>query len=251
LGAAYIVLSEALSRSKMKIKIYAGCYIVVNRHGKDAQDAKSNNIKEVKMDIQLNELIEKIKKEGVGEAENRANQIIDDANKQASEIVEKAKKEAAEMVARARADQQQFEAAGKETVKQAGRDLILNIKASLTSIFDSVIKREVSAGLSEDVVAELVPVIIKEWMNKNTDKIEVLLSKEDSVKLEQTLLSKLSAEMKKGIEVKAHPNIKSGFRIAEKNGDSYYDFTSEGIAESLIQHLNPVLGEIIMKAAAE
>ncbi len=203
------------------------------------------------MDIQLNELIEKIKKEGVGEAETKANQIIDDAKKQASEIIEKGKKEAAQMVSKARADQQQFEAAGKEAIKQAGRDLILNIKANLTSVFDSIIKREVSAGLSENVIAELVPEIIKEWMKKSTDKIEVLLSKEDSAKLEQSLLSKLSADMKKGVVIKAHPGIKSGFRIAEKNGQSYYDFTNEGIAESLVQHLNPVLGEIIMKAVAE
>lgn len=202
------------------------------------------------MDIQLNELIEKIKKEGVGEAEEKAGQIINDAENKALEIVEKARKEAAEIISKAKSEQQQAENAGKETLKQAGRDLILTIKGNLTSIFDSLIKREVGGALKDNVIADLIPVIIKEWADKNKG-IDVLLSKEDGKKLEQSLLNKLSGELKSGISIKTHSGIKSGFRISEKDGDSYYDFTDEGIAESLVQYLNPVLADIIIKAASE
>jgi V/A-type H+-transporting ATPase subunit E len=203
------------------------------------------------MDIQLKELIDKIKTEGVAEAEGKADQIITNANNQANEILEQAKKEASDMLAKAKAEKQQMEDSGKEALKQAGRDLILWIKGDITSIFDSLIKREVSSALSQDFIAEMILLIIREWTGKKTDQIDILLSKEDSNKLEQALLSKLSSEFKKGVTIKPHPGIKSGFRIAEKNGDAYYDFTDEGIAESLIQHLNPILGDIITKAAAE
>jgi V/A-type H+-transporting ATPase subunit E len=203
------------------------------------------------MDLQLKELIEKIKSEGVVEAEGKAEEIISQANKQASEMIEKAKKEASELVSKAKADKEQFENTGREALKQAGRDLILTIRGNLTSIFDSLIKKEVNSTLTENVISELIPSIIKGWTGKNTDKIDLLLSKDDSKKLEQALLSKLSAELAKGVTIKSHPGIKSGFRIAEKNGESYYDFTDEGIAESLVQYLNPVLAGIVTQAAAE
>jgi V/A-type H+-transporting ATPase subunit E len=203
------------------------------------------------MEIQLKELIEKIKAEGVSEAEEKANHIISEANKQAFEIIEKAKKEAAVLIVKAEADKKQFENSGMEALKQAGRDLILTMRSNLTSIFDSLIKREVSSALSNDVMLELIPLIVREWSVKKIDQIEIFLSKEDKSKLENNLLNKLSSEIRKGIIIKPHPGIKSGFRIAEKNSGSFYDFTDEGIAESLAQYLNPVLAEIIIKAIPE
>ncbi|MBN2040842.1 MAG: V-type ATP synthase subunit E [Spirochaetes bacterium] len=202
------------------------------------------------MDIQLKELIEKIRKEGVGEAEEKAGRIIEDAKTSASEIIEKARKEASEIIAKAKDEQAQMENTGKDALKQAGRDLILTIKGKLTSIFDSLVKKEVSGALKDDVISELIPVIIKEWSVKNKG-IDVLLSREDGKKLEKSLLNKLSDELKSGVEIKVHQGIKSGFRISEKDGESYYDFTDEGVAESLVQYLNPVLADIITKAVSE
>ena len=167
-----------------------------------------------------------------------------------SEIIDKARKDASEIIAKAKAEQEQMENTGKEALKQAGRDLILTIKSNLTTIFNSLIKKEVGEALKDDVIADLIPVIIKEWAVKNKG-IDVLLSKEDGKKLEQSLLNKLSGELKSGVEIKVHQGIKSGFRISEKDGDAYYDFTDEGIAESLVQYLNPVLADIITKAVPE
>jgi V/A-type H+/Na+-transporting ATPase subunit E len=200
------------------------------------------------MEIQLKELIEKIKTDGVSEAESQAEKIINVAKQKADETIDNARKEALEIIAKAVKEKEQFEHAGKMALKQAGRDLILRIKVSLTAIFDSVVKREVGKTLTDTMLSEIILLLLREWVGKSTDRIDILLSKESAQKLEQILLNKLSDELRKGITIKAHPGVKSGFRISEKNGDAYYDFTDEGIAESLMQHLNPVLSKIIKKA---
>ncbi|MBN2402168.1 MAG: hypothetical protein JXN64_07190 [Spirochaetes bacterium] len=202
------------------------------------------------MEVQLKELIEKIKTEGVAEAEKKADEIINNANTQASQIIEKAKKEASEIISKAKTEQQHFENAGREALKQAGRDLILAIRGKIISIFDSLIKREVTGALAGGLTGELIPAVIREWAGKGKG-LDILMSKEDSAKLQQSLLGKLSGELKNGVTIKIHPAIKSGFRISEKDGDSYYDFTDAAIAENLVQYLNPVLADIITKAGSE
>ncbi|MFH0975094.1 MAG: V-type ATP synthase subunit E [Spirochaetota bacterium] len=201
------------------------------------------------MEIQLNELITKIKKDGIDEAEKKAAEIIDNAEKEASEIIKNAKKEASEIISNAKKEQQHFENTGREALKQAGRDLILSIREKLILMFDSIIKQEVSGALTDGVTAEILPVIIKNWTDNGKD-IEVFLSKEDRVKLEESLFNKLAAELKNNVTVKAHPEVKAGFRVTEKDGDLYYDFTDSAIAENLVRYLNPVLTDIIKKAAS-
>ncbi len=200
------------------------------------------------MNIQLKELIDKIKQEGVGEAEAKSRQIIADAEKQAADIVARARKESDEMVSRAKSQAVQLENDGKEALKQASRDLLLSVKAALTDLLDAIIKNKVSESLSGDVVKEIVPVIVREWVKKGTDDISVLISEKDGEKLAGGLMAALAAEMKKGVVIKPHAGIKAGFRIAEKDGSAYYDFTDEGIAENIIQHVNPVLADIIKKS---
>jgi V/A-type H+/Na+-transporting ATPase subunit E len=208
-------------------------------------------LKEEKMDVQLKELIDKIKTEGVGEADAKAKQIIDDAEHQSAEIIQRAKKEAEDIVSKAKTEAAQFENASKEAVRQAGRDLILNIKRTLTKLFDSIIKNETSIAMSEEVLKDVIPKILSSWEPGSDKGIDLLLSSDDAKNLEKALLGKLSSELKGGVEIKPHAGIKAGFRISVKDGDSYYDFTDEGISENLIQHLNPVLSKIISESKGE
>src|SRR4030042_5994228 len=201
------------------------------------------------MEIQLKELIDKIKEEGVGEADKKAEEIINRAKDEASNIKDRARMEAETIISNAKIEVKQLEDAGREALRRAGRDLMLNIKNALTEIFDAIVRNEVKAAFSQDVIAEVLPVLIREWAKKGFGQIDVLLSHEDLKKLEKSLLDKLSRELKKGIAVRSHPRVQSGFRIAEREGNYYYDFTDEGISENLVQYLNPVFAEIIKNAA--
>ena len=126
--------------------------------------------------------------------------------------------------------------------------MILNIKASLIKLFDSIIKDEINNAFSDKIIEEIIPIIAKEWVDKGLHGIEIQLSEEDHKRLKDKLLGILSKKIKDGIVIKPNPAIDSGFRFGEKDGDAYYDFTDEGIAESLVVHMNPILGEIIMKS---
>ena len=48
-----------------------------------------------------------------------------------------------------------------------------------------------------------------------------------------------------GVEVKAAPDVADGFRVAEKDGQAYYDFSAASVAENLAVFLNPVMAGIV------
>ncbi len=200
------------------------------------------------MDVQLKEIIEKIKLEGVKNAEEKSAQIIHDTKQKANEIIAGAHKEASEIISRARKESDRFEQSGKEALKQAGRDLILTLKTKVMDLFNEVIQTEVKSSLTEHVLEETIISLIKSWNKKSVGEVRILLSPADLKKIENKLRLKLAEEIKRGVEIKPFPQIEAGFRVSIKDGSAYYNFSDQGIAEILAEYLNRRLAENIKEA---
>jgi V/A-type H+-transporting ATPase subunit E len=202
------------------------------------------------MDIQLHELIEKIKKDGIESASEAAAKLKAQAEAEARRIVEAAKKEAETVLARAKADAERTEKAGIAAVGQASRNLVLEFRSKIQGILDVIVAKETAAAFDENTLKNLLPEIIKNWAGKGDD-LAILLSDGDLKKLEASLKEKLSAELKKGVELKSDRGIQAGFRIANKDGSAYYDFSADAVAELLSAYLNPRLAETLKSAVKE
>ena len=82
------------------------------------------------MDVQLQELIDKIKKDGVATAEAEAAKKIAEAEKKAESIVADAQAKASEIIKNAKAETERMEKASDEAIVQAGRNMLLSFKDS-------------------------------------------------------------------------------------------------------------------------
>ena len=202
------------------------------------------------MDIQLQELIDKIKKDGIEKSSAEAARARADAEAEARRIVDAARKEAEAVVAKAKTDADRFEKAADAALKQASRNLVLSFKAEIEALLDLLVKRETSAAYSDDALKAAVPDILKAWSAKGADSLDLLLPAEALSRLEAFFAQKLAAELKKGVELKGDRTVGAGFRIVAKDGSAYYDFSSEAVAELLSAYLNPRLSEILKAAAA-
>jgi len=196
------------------------------------------------MEVQLKELIEKIKNDGVKDAEQKAAEIIKSADAKAEDIVAKARKEAALIVARAKEDALKSEQSGRESLKQAGRDLVLNLQSRITDLFNLIIKNEVAGAMDDKVLAETIVKLISSWKGDISD-LQVLLSEKDYKNVENVLRSKLADQIKKGFEVKASSRLDAGFLVSVKDGSAYHNFSAEGIAEVLSEYLNPRISALL------
>jgi V/A-type H+-transporting ATPase subunit E len=200
------------------------------------------------MDVQLQELIDKIKSEGIKTAEQESARVLREAEHKANDIIADAHKEASSIIAKAKAEAHRFEQTAKEAVKQAGRNIILSLRTRVIEIFDAVIAEETKQAFSLKVLEEAIVSLIKAWNKERIPNLQVLLSASDLKKIEKQLKSRLAAELKKGVELKPFPELRAGFRIAMKDGSAYYNFSDQGIAEILAEYMNPRIAEIVQQS---
>jgi len=196
------------------------------------------------MEIQVQELINKIKKDGIESASQEAARLKREAEAEARQIIETAKKEAADLTAKAKKDAERSEKAGKAALEQASRNLVLVFKGEIQALLDKLVAQQLKASYDNDVLKAALPEILKSWASKG-DALALLLPKASLDKLEAFFKDKLAAQLKKGLELKSDNNLSGGFRIAAKDGSAYYDFSAESVAEMLSAYLNPQLAEIL------
>jgi len=201
------------------------------------------------MDTQLKELIETIKAEGVQSAEKQAEQIIAAAEEKAQEITARARTQAAEIVEEAKSDRSRQENAGKEAVKQAARDLILNVQSQLTAIFKRVIEDATGEAMDGAVLEQAIVSVVGAWAEGKDQPVDIILAESDLKKIESSLRTRLAGELGAGTEIKGAATVKGGFRIASRDGGIYYDFTTDAVAEALSAYVTPHLATTIREAA--
>jgi len=200
------------------------------------------------MEIQVQELIDKIKKDGIKTATEEANRIKAEADNEAKKLLESAKKEAADLIAQAKHDAERSEKAGIAALEQASRNLVLAFKDEITALLNKVISEKVSSNYNDDVLRDTLPQLIKTWAEKSGGNLDVILPEDTLNRLKDFFNEKLADEFLKGIELKPNRKFSSGFRISNKDGSAYYDFSSESVAQQLSAYLNPKLAGLLKEA---
>ncbi|MFH1553231.1 MAG: V-type ATP synthase subunit E [Candidatus Omnitrophota bacterium] len=201
------------------------------------------------MEMDLKNIIEKIKEEGVFEADKKAAEIVEEASKKAKDIIQTALKEKEDIIKNAAKEAEKLTKNGEEAVRQASRDVLLSLREDIVALFDRLTKKDVAEQLSPDVLKDMIVRLVESVTEHKQFDIEVLLSKKDKDVLDRVLFDALKQEAKKGVTLKVSPGIEHGFRIGEKGGTSYYDFTDEAIAEAFALYLNPKIAEVLTAGA--
>jgi len=203
------------------------------------------------MDVQLQELIDKIKKDGVASAESSAAAIIAEAEKKAAAIISDAEAKAASIVSTGKSETERMEKASVDAIRQAGRNLLLSFRDGINAQLAAIVSAQTTGALSADALKTLVPEAVKAWAaNTAAEDISVLLPAKELAAVEASLQAALKAEMAKGLELKADKSLSAGFRIGSKDGAAYYDFSAEAVADLFSAYLNPRTAPIMKEAAA-
>jgi len=199
------------------------------------------------MSENLKGLLEKINQEGIRSAEEKAKAIEDKAKKDAEKILGDAKKLADEIIQEAKAEAEKTKVSANLSVKQASRDLLLGLTEDIRKTLNKIVAGELNKALSSEETAGILASLISNYLEKNgkIEDIRVLVNKVDLEKIKNTFISKLKDKVKAGVEFRPSQNINAGFSISFDKGKSYFDFSDEGLLETLCVYLNPELAKII------
>ena len=201
------------------------------------------------MEIQLQELIDQIKKDGVAVAETEANNIVDSAKAEAEKIIADAKAQAEKILADAKIENERMVKSSDDAIRQAGRNLLISFRESVTRELKAIVGETVNAVYSLDSLAQIVINVVESWANKpDVENIEVILNSNDVELLEKTALSSLKERISKGVTLKANDNFDGGFRIAVNDGGAYYDYSTEAVVDMMSNYLSPKVVKLLKEA---
>ena len=203
------------------------------------------------MDVQLQELIDKIKRDGVASAESEAQDIISEAQKKAASIIKDAEEKAEGIIKNARTETQRMEKASEDAIAQAGRNLLISFRDGINRELSALISSESAKSFDKDMLKKLIPETVKAWASQpSVNDLTVLLPAKDLKTLETGFMASLKAQISKGMEIKADDSLSNGFRIGAKDGSAFYDFSAEEVAGLFSSYLNPRTTELMKRAAA-
>lgn len=201
------------------------------------------------MEIQLQELIDQIKKDGVEAAENEAVSIVDSAKAQAEKIISDAKAQAEKIMLNAKTENERMVKSSEDAIRQAGRNLLISFRESVARELKAIAGKNVSAVYSSDALSQLIIKVVECWAAKpDAENISVILNSNDLKSIEEALLASLNEKMLGGVTLKANDNFDGGFRIAVNNGAAYYDYSAEAVTDMLSYYLSPKVTELLKEA---
>ena len=201
---------------------------------------------------QVQELINKIKTEGIEAAQLKAAEIEAAARHKAEAIISDAKKHAEQMITEARADIKKSQQASEIALQQSSRNMLLSLRKEIQSLLKNIILNRTSEALSTDDLTRIIQTAVNNYTGKAaaTENIKLLLNNNDLMKLKDGFLSDLQKRLKGSVEFKSSQEIGKGFVVSFDNGKSSFDFTDRGLAEYLSTFLSDELASIVKIATS-
>lgn len=201
------------------------------------------------MEVQLQELIDQIKKDGVAVAEAEAKTIVDTAKSDAERIIADAQAQAEKILANAKSENDRIVKSGEEAIRQAGRNLLISFRESVTREIDAMIGEHVTSVYSSEALADIIIKVVENWTEKpDAEDLTIILNSKELDALEGVLLAGMKERMLSGVTLKANDNFDGGFRIGVNNGNAYYDYSAESVVDMLSNYLSPKVTELLKEA---
>jgi len=206
----------------------------------------------------VDELIARLREEGVVKGLGEANEILAGARAEAKQILEKANAQARQRLEHARKEANAYLAGGEEALKTAMRDMVLELKNALMQGFSEDVKRLVSHQLQDP---EVLKRMILEVAGRARDGADVGAADELDVILPEKVMGLeelrnnpealekgpltefvfgLTREMlQQGVTFSVSGDMNTGIRVQLKNKNVVLDLTGQAVAALLLQHLQP------------
>jgi len=190
------------------------------------------------MQNKLQELTERIYKEGLEKGQSEANDIIAKAKEEAEGIIAASKKKAEEVIAAAQKEANDYKKNIETEINLSAKQVISGLKQEISSLIEAkLFEVPISDALKDTkFVMSVIEAAVKNWNPASTDKVElkVLVPADMEKAIAEYFTTKTNATLNAGVEVTVDKAIKYGFRIGPKDGSYIVSFT-EGDFENLFR----------------
>lgn len=195
------------------------------------------------MENKIQELTDKLLKDGVEKGKAEAEKIIAEANKQAAEIVAAANAKAAEAEADSKKNIASLEDNTKAEIRMYAAQALEALKSEIANVVSDKIVKLAAAQLTDDKT------FMNEFMFKLAEKWgaqeDIVISTEDAAALTGVFAKKAAAMLSAGVTIQQVNGHKTQFTIEPKDGSYKVNFGAAEFESYFKNFLRPQLVEML------
>ncbi len=196
------------------------------------------------------QLTDKLYQEGLEKGRAEAESLVAEAEARAAKIVAEAEARAAKIAADAERKAEDVEKNAMTEIALAGKQAVAKIKSEIETLIVAKVTAEgiKSANLDPAFIKDMLLAVAANWNNGAKADLKALLPEAKKAELGAAFDSAAKALLAEGIEVGFSNDVKSGFKVGEKNGGYYISFSDESFEALLGGYLREKAAELLFKS---
>ncbi|MBQ6292844.1 MAG: hypothetical protein IJK77_03090 [Lachnospiraceae bacterium] len=180
------------------------------------------------MELQIQDLVSSIRKEGIDQANLEADSILAEAKKKAEALIADAKAEAARTKEASEKEIATLRESAIVSAEQAKRDAMLAFKAEVQAAYERLLSSMIRSSFSGESLGKLI--------RAAAEGEDVSAYTAEVAEVSDALKAELAEEIKAGLTIRPTKNVQAGFRLAANDGSGYFDCSDEEIMEMLMPY---------------
>jgi V/A-type H+/Na+-transporting ATPase subunit E len=193
--------------------------------------------------VGVDELIDRLKTDGVVKGKSEAEAIVADAKRQAMAILDTARNEADSIVTAAKAEADRICQTSNQALQLAGRDALLKLRESFTLQFENRIRKLVEAELKDPKILGkmILEVAGKSRPGESTAKTEILLPMDapETDPLISYVAGVTESMLRQGVTFGVGDDVAAGVKVRLADKDVDIDMSDEALSAFLARFLVP------------
>ncbi|MDD4058522.1 MAG: hypothetical protein PHO95_06445 [Bacteroidales bacterium] len=201
------------------------------------------------MQNKLQELTDKLYKEGLSKGKQEADEMVAKAKKEAATILADARAESEKIISSAKKEAQDVKQKMETEIKMAFRQTVTSLKNQIenTLISNSINKPVSGVSESSSFLKDLVMSAISAFNPKGNDMVSLslLLPENKRAELESFFKSEATKQMQEGVEIRFDNKLQNGFKIGPAKEGYHISFTDKDLQLLFSEYLKPKTREFL------
>lgn len=194
----------------------------------------------------VEQLAEKLLKEGVEKGEAEKKKILDAAQTEAAQLRKEAEEKAESIIAEAEKKAEEMKKNAESEIKLAGEQSIGALKQKITDLISlTTVDSAITEALSDaKVMEEYIKVALNNWKGDEAS-LEVILPDATKAEMEGKLAKAIEKAVKAEVTISYSKAVKGGFQIAPSDGGYKITFSDSDFAGFFNDFLRPKIRTIL------
>lgn len=204
------------------------------------------------MENKLQELTRTLYAEGLEKGRSEAERLVAEAKAEAAKIVAEAEAKAESILKQAEKRADDVEKNSMTEIALAGKQAVAKIKAEIASM---IVAKSTSEGvkaatLDAEFIKQMLIAVAKNWNGADAGKVELkaLLPEAEKRSLDAAFEKAAKELLAQGIEVGYSQEVRTGFKVGQKDGGYYISFSDADFDALMKEYLREKVSTLLYEA---